>query len=471
MTIPNVLAERYASQEMTAIFDPEAKVRIERQLWVAVLRAQADLGVESEPDAVARYEAVMDDVDLAAIAAREAVTKHDVKARIDEFNALAGLEEIHRGLTSRDVTENVEQVQQFRALALVEARTVALLARLAERAAEHTALAMVGRTHNVAAQPVTVGKRFAQAGEELLRAHRALVSLRDDFAIRGIKGPVGTQQDQLQLLGSAEAVAGLERRIAEHLGIPRVLGAVGQVYPRSLDLAIVSALVHLAAGPANLATAIRLMAGHDLATEGFLKGQVGSSAMPHKMNTRSCERVHGLTIVLRGYLTMAAGLAGDQWNEGDVSCSVVRRVVIPDAFYAIDGLYETMFAVVRGFGPYPAVIRNELDRYLPFLATTALLVHAVQQGMGREAAHELIKGHATAVALDLREGRADGRDLLRRLGDDDAFPGDTVTLVAVAEGVMDRIGTADIQVGAFCAEVEKLTASRPEASYRGADIV
>lgn len=471
MPIPNVLAERYASQEMTAIFEPEAKVRIERQLWVAVLRAQADLGVGSEPDAVARYEAVMNDVDLAAIAAREAVTKHDVKARIDEFNALAGLEEIHRGLTSRDVTENVEQVQLFRASALVEARTLALLARLAERAAEHTALAMVGRTHNVAAQPVTLGKRFAQAGEELLGAHRSLVALRDDFAIRGIKGPVGTQQDQLQLLGSAEAVAELERRIAEHLGIPRVLGAVGQVYPRSLDLAVVSALVRLAAGPANLATAIRLMAGHDLATEGFLKGQVGSSAMPHKMNTRSCERVNGLTIVLRGYLTMAAGLAGDQWNEGDVSCSVVRRVVLPDAFYAIDGLYETMFAVVRGFGPYPAVIRNELDRYLPFLATTALLVHAVQQGMGREAAHELIKGHATAVALDLREGRADGRDLLRRLGDDDAFPGDTSTLVAVAESVMDRIGTADIQVGAFCAEVEKLTASRPEASYRGADIV
>ncbi len=217
---------------------------------------------------------------------------------------------------------------------------------------------MVGRTHNVPAQPVTLGKRFAQAGEELLAAHRELTTLRDDLALRGIKGPVGSQQDQLQLLGSAERVAELEARIADHLGFGSTLAAVGQVYPRSWDLAVVSSLTRLASGPSNLALTVRLMAGHDLVTEGFRAGQVGSSAMPHKMNTRSCERINGLRVILNGYLTMAAGLAGDQWNEGDVSCSVVRRVVLPDAFFALDGLYETTFAVLRDFGAFPAVIRR-----------------------------------------------------------------------------------------------------------------
>src|SRR5207344_459120 len=136
---------------------------------------------------------------------------------------------------------------------------------------------------------------------------------------------------------------------------------VGQVYPRSLDLDVVSALVQAAAGPSSLATSIRLMAGQELVTEGFRAGQVGSSAMPHKMNTRSCERVNGLAVVLRGYLSMVGELAGAQWNEGDVFCSVVRRVALPDAFFAVDGLFETFLTVLGEFGAFPAVIQRELD--------------------------------------------------------------------------------------------------------------
>jgi adenylosuccinate lyase len=186
------------------------------------------------------------------------------------------------------------------------------------------------------------------------------------------------------------------------------------VYPRSLDLDVVSALVQAAAGPADLALTIRLMAGQELATEGFRPGQVGSSAMPHKMNSRSCERIGGLLAILRGHLTMVASLAGDQWNEGDVSCSVVRRV----AFLAIDGLFETFLTVLADFGSYPAVIERELDRYLPFLATTKVLVAAVRNGVGREQAHEAIKEHAVAAALRLREDGAEGNDLIERLAAD-----------------------------------------------------
>ncbi|MGH3679936.1 MAG: adenylosuccinate lyase, partial [Natronosporangium sp.] len=336
MTIPNVLAQRYASPELVALWSPEQKVRAERRLWLAVLRAQRELGVPVPDGVVEAYERVLDRVDLASIAQRERTTRHDVKARIEEFSALAGHQLIHQGMTSRDLTENVEQLQVRDSLRLVRDRTVAVLARLARLAVEHTGTVLVGRTHNVPAQATTLGKRFASAAQELLLGYERLAELLARYPLRGIKGPVGTAADQLDLLdGDSAKLAELERRAAGHLGFDRVLDSVGQVYPRSLDLDVVSALVQLAAGPSSLATTLRLMAGQELVTEGFRAGQVGSSAMPHKMNARSSERVTGLAVVLRGYLSMVGELAGGQWNEGDVACSVVRRVALPDAFFAI----------------------------------------------------------------------------------------------------------------------------------------
>jgi len=470
MVIPNVLAERYASAEMAALFDRRERVIQERRFWVAVLRAQIELGLAVDPGAVAEYEAVIDDVDLESIDKRDREIKHDVKARLDEFSDLAGRQDVHKGLTSRDLTENVEQLVVWRALELVENRTVSLLAVLAELAATYATRTIVGRTHNVPAQPTTVGKRFAQVGEELLNGHRNLESVRRGFAIRGIKGPVGSQQDQLDLLGRADAVDRLEAMVAQHLGVPTVLGAVGQVYPRSRDLEVVAALVELGAAPSNLALSIRLMAGHDLATEGFKEGQVGSSAMPHKMNTRSCERINGLLTVLRGHLTMAAGLAGDQWNEGDVSCSVVRRVVLPDAFFALDGMYETTFAVLRDFGVFPEVIEAEIGRYLPFLASTKLLVHAVRNGLGREEAHGLIKEHAVRAASALRQGVDGGALLLDGLAADERFPGSRQELEAMIADREALQGTVEAQVARFCSAVDRLRTGRAENVYRGSDI-
>jgi adenylosuccinate lyase len=472
VSIPNVLADRYASKEMVALFDPVNRVVTERRFWLAVLETQIDLGLDVDPMVLEAYRSVIDQVDLESIRRREATTRHDVKSRLDEFCELAGHQDLHKGLTSRDVTENVEQLLTWQALDLVDRRCVALLARLAELAAQYADTVIVGRTHNVAAQPTTVGKRFAMFGEELMIALGHLRGIRDSFALRGIKGPVGSQQDQVDLLGSAEAAAALETRLAELLGIPNVLNAVGQVYPRSLDFSVVSALVQLAAGPANLALLVRLMAGHDLATEGFQAGQVGSSAMPHKMNTRSCERINGLSVILKGHLAMAAGLSGDQWNEGDVSCSVVRRVVMPDAFFTIDGIVETSFAVLNEFGVFPAVIAAELERYLPFLATTKLLMHAVRNEVGRETAHELIKEHAVATALALRSGDGDGRMLVTLLGADDRFPGTADELGRLIADPGDLLGLVDRQVAEFVSSVEALSAEAgPSAAYRGAAIL
>ncbi|MFI6345392.1 adenylosuccinate lyase [Streptomyces sp. NPDC050560] len=463
--IPNVLAGRYASAELAALWSPEQKVRLERRLWLAVLRAQRDLGIEVPEGAVEDYERVVDEVDLASIAARERVTRHDVKARIEEFNALAGHEQVHKGMTSRDLTENVEQLQVRLSLELVRERTVAVLARLSRLAVEHAELVMAGRSHNVAAQATTLGKRFATAADELTRAFGRLDDLLARYPLRGVKGPVGTAQDMLDLLGGdTDRLALLERRVAEHLGFAEGLVSVGQVYPRSLDYEVVTTLVQLAAAPSSLAKTVRLMAGHELVTEGFQPGQVGSSAMPHKMNTRSCERVNGLMVILRGYAAMTGELSGDQWNEGDVSCSVVRRVALPDAFFALDGLLETFLTVLDEFGAFPAVVARELDRYLPFLATTKVLMGAVRAGVGREVAHEAIKENAVAAALAMREEGTEHNTLLDRLAADERIPLDRPALEALMADKLSFTGAAADQVAAVAAAVDEIVKRHPGAA-------
>jgi adenylosuccinate lyase len=218
------------------------------------------------------------------------------------------------------------------------------------------------------------------------------------------------------------------------------------------------------AGPSSLATTIRLMVGQELVTEGFKPGQVGSSAMPHKMNTRSSERVNGLAVIVRGYLSMVGELSGDQWNEGDVSCSVVRRVALPDAFFATDGLFQTFLTVLDEFGAYPAVIARELDRFLPFLTTTKLLVAAVRKGVGRETAHEVIKQHAVAVALAMREKGAPDNDLFDRLVADGRLKLSRAEIDALVADREAFVGAAPAQVRAIASRVAAIVAEHPEAA-------
>lgn len=461
----SILASRYATEAMREIFAPEAKIISERQLWLAVARAQSKLGHPIDEKIIRDYERVVHQVNLDSIDSREKITRHDVKARIEEFNALAGHEAIHAGMTSRDLTENIEALQIKSGLLLVRDKTIALLARLGERATQYADQPIAGRSHNVPAQITTLGKRFASTSEELLFAYHRLSALIDRYPIRGIKGPVGTAQDSIDLLGSSQAHLKLESIIATELGFDHVLDSTGQVYPRSFDFDVLTTLVQIAAAPSSLATSIRLMAGAELVTEGFKVGQVGSSAMPHKMNTRSCERVNGLTVLLRGYASMVGELAGDQWNEGDVSCSVVRRVAIPDAFYAIDGLLETMLTVLSEFGIFPAVIEAELVRYLPFLASTKILMASVKAGVGRELAHEIIKEHSMAAALALREGKPNM--LLSALAQDPRIPLDEASLAALIRNPIEFTGDAREQVARVVKRIGAVTSTHPDAAnYR-----
>ena len=455
---------------MVKIWNAENKIILERKLWLAVLQAQKDLGQQIPDGVIEDYKKVLDHVDLDSIHDRERIVKHDVKARIEEFCSLAGHEHIHKGMTSRDLTENVEQLQIRQALELICCQAAAALRLLSENATTYSETAVTGRTHNVAAQVTTLGKRFASAAEEMLHAFTNIEQIVANYPLRGIKGPVGTQQDLVDLLGGSEQVELLEEKVRDHLGFTHTFDSVGQVYPRSLDFNVVSGLVQLSSAPANLAKTLRLMAGHDLVTEGFQEGQVGSSAMPHKMNMRSCERISGLSHVLQGYLTMVTSLVGDQWNEGDVSCSVVRRVALPDAFLAIDGLLQTFLSVLEDFGAYPKVIERELNHYLPFLSTTRILTAATQAGMGREEAHEAIKAHAVSAALDLRNDNEGENTLLQRIADDPEIPlsfDELKSAIATSD-----IGRTDQQIKAVNQIIQQVIERHPESkSYNPQTII
>lgn len=461
--IPNVLAGRYASGAMKSIWSAEGRIVLEREFWIAVMKAQKDLGLDIPQEAIDAYESVKGQVDIESINNRERITRHDVKARIEEFCDLAGHQHIHKGMTSRDLTENVEQLQVWRAMQIIRDKAVAVLDRMAKHADNWKNLTLAARTHNVAAQASTMGKRIAMFGEEMLHWAWAWVSIMDRYRVRGLKGAVGTQLDQLSLFGkNAETVRELEERICAHLGIGTKWLNVGQVYPRSLDFEVISGLVGLSCAPSSFCKTWRLMVGHELCTEGFAKGQTGSSAMPHKMNPRSCERVNGFHSILKGHLSMIGGIVGDQWNEGDVSCSVVRRCVLPDAFMAADGLFETFITVLDQMQVYEPVINTELDRYLPFLMTTTIMMAAVKRGMGREEAHEVIKEHAVSVSNDLRNGAISRNDLLDRLGADERLPLSREEIGQIYDENAGDTGMAADQVSGFVSLVSEIAAIYPE---------
>jgi len=446
--IPNVLANRYATKEMVAIFNPINKIIAERTFWITILKLQKKAGLPITDSDIASYEKVIDKVDLASIGKRELAVRHDVKARIEEFNHLAGVEKIHIGMTSRDLTENIELIQIRDGLNLVRKRTLETLFLLEQKISKYEKTYIAGRSHNVPAQVTTLGKRFASCAQELIFSLSSLEELISRLPLRGLKGPVGTGSDQISALGSAKDLAKLEEQIAENFGFENTLTSVGQIYPRSIDFEVVSKLLQIASAPSSFATTIRLMAGSKLASEGFKAGQVGSSAMPHKMNSRSSERINGMMVLLRGYTTMAADLAGDQWNEGDVSCSVVRRVVIADSFFVIDGLLHTFMTILNEFGIFEDEINKELKEQLPFLVTTQILMACVKAGMGREIAHEVIKKHATTKSAD---------QFFTSLANEKDFPLSLAQLNGLIKDPADFAGDAVSQSKEIAEQIKKLT--------------
>ena len=475
MANPNILSERYATSEINEIFSERGKIVAERDLWIAVMKAQRELGVHIPSEAIEKYEAAKLDVDLDLIKSIERNTKHDVKARIEAFSKAAGTEEhIHKGMTSRDLTDNVEQMQMRRASKVIFGKYVSVLRRFVDRANEYMDIILTARTHHQPAQSTLLGRRMSMWAEELYYHLHDFESFIERYPLRGIKGPVGTQFDMLTLLGSEEKVRKLEELVAKQLAFTEILDAPGQVYPRSLDFVLISQLTTLGSACENYAKGMRLMSGYELVTEGFQQGQVGSSAMPHKMNPKSSERICGFAELLKMYADGASRLAGDQWEEGDVSCSVIRRVIIPDSFYVSDGLCETTLTVLNNMGAYRVIIDKEVDKYLPFLATTEILMTAVQAGIGRETAHEIIKKYAISEASKMRQEGKPPR-LARRLAEDPTFKKAGITeekINSILEDKKHFVGNAKNQIDLVTRKAQRfIERYKAESRYEPKDIL
>ena len=478
MANTNILSQRYATPEMNAIFSEKGRILSERGLWIAVMKAQTKLGLDIPSEAIERYELAADDINLKRIEEIEARTRHDVKAKIEAFSEVADVDGyLHLGMTSRDLTDNVEQMQIKQASQLVFGKYVSVLRHFLDKSEEYRNILLTARTHHQPAQLTLLGRRMAMWAEELQTHLHEMEEFIENYPLRGIKGPVGTQADMLRLLETPLAVHKLEEMVAEHLGFKDVLVSPGQVYPRSLDFSLISKLSSLAAPCENYALGMRLMAGYELVTEGFADGQVGSSAMPHKMNTRSSERMWSFAELLKMYADGASRLSGQQWEEGDVSCSALRRVILPDAFYTSDGLCETTLTVLNEMGTYPVMISNEIDRYLPFLATTQILAEAVRVGMDREQAHGVIKKHAVAEALRMRDGERGGEhsQLIERLAADRLFIGYGITPHRLEEILAERgsfLGGAHKQIDTVIERADYFLTEYPEAAaYESDDIL
>jgi len=470
MPNPNVLSQRYATDSINDIFSEVGKTVAERKLWIAVMKAQKMLDLDIPSEDIEKFENAIEDVDLKRIEEIEKITKHDVKAKIQSFIETADAGEyLHMGMTSRDLTDNVEQMQFKTASKVIFGKYVSVLRHFSDKMKEYDSIVLTARTHHQAAQPTLLGKRFAMWGEELLNHVTPFETFIERYPLRGIKGAVGTQFDMLTLLGNAPKVQKLEKKVAEELGFEHVLVSTGQVYPRSLDYALLSHLALLSAAPQNFAIGMRLMSGYDLVTEGFKEGQAGSTAMPHKMNTRSSERVYGLAGLLKMYADGASRISGDQWEEGDVSCSVVRRVIVPDALYTSDGLCETALTVLNDMGAYEATISKEVDKYLPFLATSEILMAATQAGLGREEAHKVIKNHSIAQALSMRTFGNENNHLAQDLAGDPLFEGAGITEDDINSILSEKshfVGNAKSQILAVTRNINKVTQRyRKEAQY------
>ncbi len=437
---PNILAERYASDEMKAIWSPREKIIAERKLWVEILRLQQKIGVDIENKTIKAYEKVIEDVDFDSIAKREEVLQHDVKARIEEFSALAGEDgeqKIHLGLTSRDITENIEQVAIVKSAQLLADKARECLKKLNKKVESYKNRPIVARTHNVPAQLTTLGRIYAMFGEELMGVIKELEKFITEYKFRGIKGAIGTHLDSLALLEGDEnklkiltdgVIAYLSKEVDIEGG---ELKFTGQIYPRSLDLKFAQHLVQLVSAPANFAIDFRLMAGRGFVAERKPGGpEVGSTAMPHKVNPHLSERISGMSVLVKGYEAMLAGLSGNQWHEGDVSDSVVRRVVLSDICFAVDGLLNAYERVLEKMEVYKDGMVREFFIELPFLFSSVLVVVATKAGMGREEAHTIIQDSSTKARLKVEGTMWEMPELTK---DTPLFFGDHPLVVEISE--------------------------------------
>jgi adenylosuccinate lyase len=420
----NPLISRYASPKMARLFSPQARISTWRKLWVALAEAQQSLGLAITEEQIAALRSQVETIDFAKADAYEKRFRHDVMAHVHTLGDAAPLARaiIHLGATSCYVTDNADLILLRQALEVVRDKTVAAILALAGFAQKWKGLPCLGYTHFQPAQLVTVGKRATLWCHELVldlaEAERRLAGLK----FLGAKGTTGTQASFLELFdGDDDKVVELDRRVAAAFAFAEVYPVSGQTYSRKVDAQVVATLAGIAETAHRFGSDLRLLAHEREVEEPFEAEQIGSSAMAYKRNPMRAERMCSLARFTLALAPAASQTAATQWLERTLDDSAIRRLVIPQAFLAVDAILNLYLNIAPGLVVHPAVIARHVAEQLPFMATENLLMAAAQAGGDRQDLHERIRVHAMAASEQLKQGSA-RNDLLDRIRSDPAFP-------------------------------------------------
>ena len=447
---PHPLIDRYASDDMAAIFAPVTQARIWRDLWIALAEEQKALGVDIPDAAIAAMKASADEVDLARVAEIERELRHDVMAHVHHFGELApeARRHIHLGATSCYVTDNAGMIQHRDALAIVRDRLVGAISDLSDFAIEYADLPTLGYTHLQPAQPTTVGKRASLWIQDLVFDLEQVDAALSELRLRGARGTTGTEATFLKLFGGdGEKVDEINRRLAARFGFAGTYDVVGQTYPRKVDHRILAILAGIGASTARFGHDMRLLQSFGEIEEPFGSRQIGSSAMPYKRNPMRSERICALARHLCVLELDTSWTASVQWFERTLDDSANRRIAIPEGYLAADAVLILQRNVAAGIVVHPAVVKRRLEHALPFLVTEEIILAGVEKGGDRQDLHERVRVHALAARERLDEG-ADDNDFFDRVAGDAAFGITTAELASLADPA-SLVGRCPEQVRAF----------------------
>jgi len=448
------LSGRYASQQMQEIWSERRKIGTWRRLWLALAKGEQELGLEISAQQIDELEANLDNIDFEAATKYEKEFRHDVMAHVHALGDVAPTARaiIHLGATSQFVNCNTEMLQLRDATQLIANKVAKAIVALGTFAKNYRSLPTLGFTHYQPAQPTTVGKRATLWAQELALTLEDLEHRLDVMRFRGVRGATGTQASFLDLFnGDHDKVEELDKFVTEKMGWPldKRLAVTGQTYPRIVDAQILSSLAAVAAASHKFATDLRLLANLGELEEPFEKKQIGSSAMAYKRNPMRCERICALARFVMNMPPNALQTASVQWMERTLDDSANRRLVLPEAFLALDGMLDVLNNVVDGLIVHEARVVKNLQQEMPFLATERLMMEAVAAGADRQDAHEVVRGHAIDVARKIKEEGAEN-DLLERLSNEPIFGSLDLTDIVDPSGF---VGRAPVQVDHFIASV------------------
>ncbi len=466
----NPLIARYASAQMSQLWSPQRKFSTWRRLWIALAEAEAELGLPISAEQIDEMKAHVDDIDFAVADQYERQRRHDVMAHVLTYGDACPTAKpiIHLGATSCFVTDNTDLILIRESLDMVRQRLVAVIDRLSTFALEHRALPCLALTHLQPAQPTTVGRRAC------LWAHDFVLDLAEiehrlaTLKARGAKGTTGTQASFLSLFGGDhQRVRRLEHLINQKLGFADSYAVTGQTYSRKVDSQVLDVLSGIAQSAHKMATDLRILQNRKEIEEPFEKDQIGSSAMAYKRNPMRSERICSLARFVISLQSSPAMTAATQWLERTLDDSANRRLVLPQAFLAIDAILILCQNVTTGLVVYPKVIARNLQSELPFMATENILMAAVAAGGDRQELHERIRRHSQAAAAVVKQ-EGGHNDLFQRLQADPAFS--AVDLAAELDPTR-FVGRAPEQVDEFLAEViDPIRSRHPDALATDADV-